>query len=101
VYKIVGHRGGDTGEERAVVRGKPLNQGDWHIAKTLKPGQRAPRSGVYKIVGHRGGDTGEERTVVRGKPLPPILHTKSGRIIITSPAKSANTRISWSRAFKK
>ena len=79
------------------------------MAKTLKPGRRAPRSGEYKIVGHRGSGAGKERTVVRREPLPPTpksgrsyaLHTKSGRIIIASPAKSANTRISWSKAFKK
>jgi hypothetical protein len=79
------------------------------MAKTLKPGQRASRSGVYEIVGPRGGGIGKERTVVRGGALPPTpksgqsytLHTKSGRSIITSPAKSANTRMSWSKAFKK
>lgn len=41
------------------------------MAKTLKPGQTAPRSGQYGIVGTRGGDTGKERTVTRGEPLPP------------------------------
>lgn len=79
------------------------------MAKTLKPGQKAPRSGDYAIRGPRGGDTGAERTVERGKPLPPtpkagqsyVLHSKSGKAIIASPVKSANTVRSWSNAFKK
>ena len=41
------------------------------MAKTYKPGTKAPASGQYGIVGPRGGDTGNERTVVRGEPLPP------------------------------
>lgn len=41
------------------------------MAKTLKPGKTAPRSGQYEIVGPRGGETGKERTVVKGEPLPP------------------------------
>jgi len=41
------------------------------MANTLKPGQKAPRSGQYEIIGPRGGKTGEERTVTRGEPLPP------------------------------
>lgn len=41
------------------------------MAKTMKPGATATRSGQYGIVGPRGGDTGQERTVTRGKPLPP------------------------------
>jgi hypothetical protein len=60
--------------------------------KTVKPGERAPASGVYEVVGPRGTRTGDERTVVRGQPLPPIpksrqsytLRAKSGRYIITS-----------------
>jgi hypothetical protein len=78
------------------------------MAKTMKPGQKAPRSGEYEIIGARGRNTREGSTVVRGEPLPPtskpghshMLRTKSGRFIISSPAKSANTRYSWSRAFK-
>jgi len=41
------------------------------MGDSLKPGQRAPRSGQYEIVGPRGGSTGEERTVTKGEPLPP------------------------------
>jgi hypothetical protein len=41
------------------------------MANTLKPGQKAPRSGQYGIIGSRGGKTGEERTVTRGEPMPP------------------------------
>lgn len=37
---------------------------------TLKPGQKAPRSGQYQIIGPRGGK-GAERTVTRGEPMPP------------------------------
>jgi len=39
--------------------------------KPIRPGQKAPASGIYEIRGQRGGHTGEERTVVRGEPLPP------------------------------
>lgn len=78
-------------------------------AATLKPGQRAPASGVYEIVGPRGGTTGHEVGVARGKPLPPIpksaqnytLRAKSGRYIITSPAQSGNSVMTWSKAFRK
>lgn len=44
-------------------------------SKTLKPGQKAPRSGQYEIIGSRGGRTGIERTVTRGEPLPPSLRS--------------------------
>jgi len=47
------------------------------MAKTLKSGQTAPRSGQYEIVGPRGGGTGKERTVTKGEPLPPT--EKSGQ----------------------
>jgi hypothetical protein len=78
------------------------------LGKTMKPGQKSPVSGEYEIIGPRGGDTGHERSVVRGKPLPPIpksgrsytLRAKSGRYIIESPAKSAISVSTWSKAFK-
>lgn len=42
------------------------------MAKTHKPGEKAPHSGQYEIVGPRGGNIGgKERTVVRDEPLPP------------------------------
>lgn len=41
------------------------------MARTLKPGTSAPRSGQYEQVGPRGGNTGVERTVVKREPLPP------------------------------
>jgi hypothetical protein len=73
------------------------------MAKTLKPGQTAPRSGEYKI-----RDSSAEHKAGGGKKLPPsksgqsyTLRAKSGKFIITSPAESANTVESWSRAFKK
>ncbi|MGB6066874.1 MAG: hypothetical protein WBG50_18885 [Desulfomonilaceae bacterium] len=42
------------------------------MAKTtgLKPGQKAPASGLYRVRGPRGG-RGNEVTVVRGEPMPP------------------------------
>jgi hypothetical protein len=61
------------------------------MAKMLKTAAKAKRSGG------------------KGKPLPPmpkggrgsiILESKSGRYIIASPVKSANTVDSWSNAFK-
>jgi hypothetical protein len=56
------------------------------MAKTYKPGQKAPRSGQYGIIGPRGGKIGEERTVVRGEPLPPP--PKSGqRFVLNDPTK--------------
>ena len=79
------------------------------MAKSLKPGQKARRSGEFEIIGPRGGDTGKERARTKAKILAPtpkpgqsyILHAKSGRFIIASPVKSANTVTSWSNAFKK
>jgi hypothetical protein len=79
-----------------------------HSGRAFKPGQKAPTSGEYEIIGPRGGTTGRI-DVARGKPLPPLpksaqhytLHAKSGRYIIKSPAQSANTVMTWSRAFKK
>jgi hypothetical protein len=82
------------------------------MAKKLKSRQSAPRSGEYEIVGPRGGDSGKERTtgyVIRRpahsnggvKEVAGAIRTKSGRIIIASPVKSANTLSSWSKAFKK
>jgi hypothetical protein len=74
-------------------------------AKSLKPGQRARKSGIYEVVGRRDN----EIVAVIGKPLPPLpksaekyaLRAKSGRYIITSPAESANTITTWSKAFKR
>lgn len=51
------------------------------MAKSLKPGQKAPASGQYEIVGPRGGGTGQERTVVKGEPLPPTPRSKQGYVI--------------------
>jgi hypothetical protein len=77
--------------------------------KTLKPGNKAPASGEYEVIGPRGGIMSQERTIMRGKPLPPMpksghsytLRSKSGRYIIESPAKSANSVSTWSKAFKQ
>jgi hypothetical protein len=79
------------------------------IGKAVRPGHhKAPASGEHEIIGSRGGDIGHERIVVRGKPLPPLpksgrsytLRAKSGRYIIESPAKSAYSVSTWSKAFK-
>jgi hypothetical protein len=48
------------------------------MAKSYKPGQKAPVSGQYGIRGERGGDTGKERTVVKGEPLPPTPKPGAG-----------------------
>lgn len=59
------------------------------MAKPLKPGQTAPRSGQYEIVGTRGGDTGGERTVTRGEPLPPTPKAGQGyRLVDATKNKS-------------
>ena len=83
--------------------------GKKEAAKTIKSGRGAPASGEYEIIDPRGGNAGHERPLVRGKPLPPLpksgqsytLRAKSGRYIIKSPAKSANSVSTWSKAFKK
>lgn len=41
------------------------------MAKGLKSGQTAPKSGQYEQIGPKGGKTGHEVTVVKGEPLPP------------------------------
>jgi len=56
------------------------------MAKPMKPGETAPRSGQYEIVGPRGGGTGTERTVTRGEPLPPTPE-KGQRFKLVDPIK--------------
>lgn len=41
------------------------------MARTWKPGQKAPGSGQYEEVGPRGGRSGKEVTSEKGNPLPP------------------------------
>lgn len=55
------------------------------MAKSLKPGQKAPRSGQYQIRGPRGG-AGAERTVTRGEPLPPTPK-KGQTYVLVDPTK--------------
>lgn len=38
---------------------------------SLKPGQKAPKSGQYEVIGPRGGTPGIEVTVPKGTILPP------------------------------
>ena len=56
------------------------------MAKTYKPGEKAPKSGQYEIIGPRGGRTGKERTVVRREPMPPTPK-KGQEYIIVDPTK--------------
>lgn len=61
------------------------------MAKTYKPGEKAPKSGQYEITGPRGAKTGIERTVTKGEPLPPPL--KSGqKYTLTDPTKHGGKR---------
>ena len=91
------------------VKNYMSKSGKRRAPKTLKPGQKAPLSGIYEVIGPRGGSSGREIAVVRGQPLPPVpksarshmLRAKSGRYILTSPAKSANSVATWSQAFTK
>lgn len=41
------------------------------MAKTYKPGQKAPHSGQYGLVGPRGGKTSHEITLPKNKTFPP------------------------------
>jgi hypothetical protein len=41
---------------------------------SLRPGQRADRSGQYGLTGPRGGDRGREATITKGEPAPPTPH---------------------------
>lgn len=59
------------------------------MARGMKPGQRAPRSGQYEKVGPRGGGTGQEITAVRGKPLPPTPRSGMG-YRLADPTKHKN-----------
>lgn len=56
------------------------------MAKHLKPGESAPRSGQYEIIGPRGGRSGNERTVTRGEPMPPTPK-KGETYVIVDPTK--------------
>jgi hypothetical protein len=61
------------------------------MAKSYKPGQKAPVSGQYGIHGQRGADTGRERTVVKGEPLPPT--PKPGQVyVVNDPTKNGAGR---------
>lgn len=59
------------------------------MAKPLKPGTHAPRSGLYEIIGPRGGHTGVERTVVKHEPLPPTPGAGQG-YRIAEPARNGS-----------
>jgi hypothetical protein len=48
------------------------------MSEILKPGQRAPRSGIYDMVGPRGGPTGEQVVSTHNKPLPPTQKPGQG-----------------------
>lgn len=60
------------------------------MAKGLRPGQRAPRSGQYEQRGPRGG-SGKEVTVTKGEPLPPA--PKPGMTyVLVDPTKNKSGR---------
>ena len=59
--------------------------------QTLKPGERASKSGQYEIVGPRGGRTGDERTVTRKEPMPPTPE-KGQRFILADPTKHRSSK---------
>lgn len=56
---------------------------------SLKPGEKAPKSGQYGIVGPRGGNTGKERTVTKGEPMPPTPKPGQGYILV-DPTKNGS-----------
>lgn len=47
-------------------------------AKTFKPGQPAPQSGIYDMVGPRGGKTSEQVVSTQHNPLPPTPKPRQG-----------------------
>ena len=56
---------------------------------SLKPGEKAPKSGQYEIVGPRGGSTGKERTVTKGEPMPPTPKPGQGYTLV-DPSKNGS-----------
>jgi hypothetical protein len=62
------------------------------MARTMKPGTTAPRSGQYELIGPRGGQTGKERTVVRGEPLPPTPKAGMGYKLVDPTKNGAGRR---------
>jgi hypothetical protein len=79
------------------------------MVKTVKTVAKAKRSGGYLAQKPRREVAGAKLSKPKDKPRPPmpnagrgstVLESKSGRYIIASPAKSANTVTSWSNAFK-
>lgn len=47
----------------------------------LRPGDKAPVSGIYDIVGPHGGPTGEQVVSVEGRPLPPTDKPGQGFVV--------------------
>jgi hypothetical protein len=65
---------------------------------------RASTSGVHRVTSRRVAP--QKRTAQAQPPVPKpgtsqTIRSKSGRYILTSPAKSANSVSTWSRAFKE
>jgi hypothetical protein len=77
------------------------------VAKTSKPRKTALRSSEYEIRRPRVSGTDVERTAEGSKKLSPTLKSektytlqaKSGKFIFKSPARSATSVESWSKAF--
>ena len=68
----------DEALERAVVVSSdgsrtpyPERVAGLRAVQCLRPGTKAPMSGIYEIIGPSGEKTGAKRTAVRGEPLPP------------------------------
>jgi hypothetical protein len=53
----------------------------------LKPGDKAPHSGLYEQVGPRGGQTNKQITSVKGETLPPT-NKKGSTYVLVVPAKN-------------
>ena len=60
------------------------------MAKGMRPGQDAQRSGQYQEIGPRGGK-GREVTVVRGERLPPTT-TKGSTYRLVDPSRNKSGR---------
>ena len=61
------------------------------MARSIKPGERAPISGQYEIVGPNGGGTGSERTGVKVKTMPPPPKPGQGSVPV-DPTKNKSGR---------
>ena len=61
------------------------------MGETVKPGEKAPRSGQYEELGPRGGRTGHEVTISKGERVPPSRQP-GGAFAIVDPTKNKSGR---------